>query len=631
MFAKLAAVLLHAKSGAIPAVLLLAAASALASATVANGVTPAPCTAVSLSPSPASPQVTGTTVLWTASATGCAAPQFRFMVFHSSTGWIVGQDWSASPSFSWSTGSLVIGDYLVQVLAKAEVSGTTQALSPILTYTLTTGSTLTPCTAAAISPNLTSPQAVGTTVVWTATATGCATPQFRFMVWNASTGWVVGQDWSASPTFSWNTTSLATGNYFVQGWARAGTSGVFQAVSPDVGFTLMTASTAPCTAASLSPNPTSPQAVGTTVLWTASATGCSTPQFRFMVWNSSTGWVVGQDWSTSPTFSWTTGSLAAGNYFVQAWARAGTSGAFQAVSPDVGFTLTTASTAPCTAVSLSANPASPRASGTTILWTASATGCTTPQFRFMVWNGTSWTLGQEWSTSPTFSWNTTGLAAGNYIVLAWARAGTSGDFQAVSPDVAFTLTAATTPPPSACKDEAAAIAFQVQRVNGAFTGFHTDLVKLRGLRDAAVLEKADRTLKAIRQGATKAIHATATAACKKDDDENDDENDGDHNDGEHNDNHDRSGVEAMVKTLSFVDEISSDEANDGHGQHLGITFTGTASAIADQAIAAMQVAFDAAKNAPVKTPKPTPTPKVESKGAKVSPTKSPDHNGQHRD
>ena len=149
MLAKLAAVLLHAKSGAIPAVLLLAAASALASATVANGVTPAPCTAVSLSPSPASPQVTGTTVLWTASATGCTAPQFRFMVFHSSTGWIVGQDWSASPSFSWSTGSLVIGDYLVQVLAKAEVSGTTQALSPILTYTLTTGSTLTPCTAAA--------------------------------------------------------------------------------------------------------------------------------------------------------------------------------------------------------------------------------------------------------------------------------------------------------------------------------------------------------------------------------------------------------------------------------------------------------------------------------------------------
>jgi hypothetical protein len=153
-------------------------------------------------------------------------------------------------------------------------------------------------------------------------------------------------------------------------------------------------------------------------------------------------------------------------------------------------------------------------------------------------------------------------------------------------------------------------------------------MKLRGLRDAAVLEKADRTLKAIRQGATKAIHATATAACKKDDDENDDE---DENDGEHNNDHDRSGVEATVTTLSFVDEISTDEENDGHGQHLGITFTGTASAIADQAIAAMQIAFDTAKNAPVKTPKPTPTPRVESKGAKVSPTKSPDHTGQHRD
>jgi hypothetical protein len=373
--------------------------------------------------------------------------------------------------------------------------------------------------------------------------------------------------------------------------------------------------------------------VGTTVVWTATATGCATPQFRFMVFNSSTGWVVGQDWSTSPTFSWITSSLAAGNYVVEAWARAGTSGAFQAVSPDIAFTLTTAATAPCTAVSLSANPASPQASGTTILWTASATGCATPQFRFMVWNGTSWTLGQEWSTSPTFSWNTTGLAAGNYIVLAWARAGTSGDFQAVSPDVAFTLTAATTPPPSACNDEAAAIAFQVQRVNGAFTGFHTDLMKLRGLRDEDVLEKADHTLKAIRRAADKAIHATATAACRKhedDENEDEDENDGDHNDGEHN-NNDKSGVESMVTMLSFVDEISNDEENDGHGQHLGITFSGTASAIADQAIAAMQVAFDTAKNSPVKTPKPTRTPKVESKGAKVSPTKSHDHNGEHRD
>jgi hypothetical protein len=630
MLAKLAAVLLHAKSGAIPAVLLLAATSALVGASVANGVTPSPCTAVSLVPGVASPQAVGTTVGWTAGATSCTSPQFRFLVWNASTGWTVGQEWSTTATFSWNTSSLAAGSYLVEAWARSGTSGTLEAQSPDIPFALTIAATA-PCTGVGLSPNPASPQASGTTVLWTASATGCTTPQFRFMVWNG-TSWSVGQEWGATATFSWNTSGLTAGSYLVEAWARSGTSGTLQAQSPDVGYALTTTAGS-CTSVSLSPSPASPQASGTTVLWTAAATGCTVPQFRFMVWIASTGWTVGQEWSASPTFSWNTSGLAAGSYLVEAWARSGTSGTLQAQSPDIAFTLTTASTAPCTAVSLSANPVSPQASGTTILWTASATGCTTPQFRFMVWNGTSWTLGQEWSTSPTFSWNTTGLAAGNYLVLAWARAGTSGDFQAVSPDVAFTLTAATTPPPSACKDEAAAIASQVQRVNGAFTGFHTDLMKLRGLRDAAVLATADHTLKAIRQAADKAIHATATAACKKNDNENDDEddNDGDHNDGEHNNNHDTSGVEATMTILSVVDETSNVDENDGHGQNLGITFTGTASAIADQAIAAMQVAFDTAKNSPVKTPKPTPTPRVESKGAKVSPTKSPDHNGQHRD
>jgi hypothetical protein len=50
-----------------------------------------------------------------------------------------------------------------------------------------------------------------------------------------------------------------------------------------------------------------------------------------------------------------------------------------------------------------------------------------------------WSIAQDWSTSSTFSWDTTGRAAGDYLAEAWARSGTTGDMQAQSTDVVYTL------------------------------------------------------------------------------------------------------------------------------------------------------------------------------------------------
>jgi len=141
---------------------------------------------------------------------------------------------------------------------------------------------------------------------------------------------------------------------------------------------------------------------------------------------------------------------------------------------------------------------------------------------------------------------------------------------------------------SACTDEAKALAFQVQRVDTAFKGFHTDLMKLRGQRSVADIEKADVMLKSIRQAAVKAIHATMTPSCaKKDDDEDETES------------HD-----AVAPTTSLNSDRERDEDNDNdHAKTkpAPMTFTGDATSIADQAVAAMQVAFDTAKNAAAST------------------------------
>ena len=170
------------------------------------------------------------------------------------------------------------------------------------------------------------------------------------------------------------------------------------------------------------------------------------------------------------------------------------------------------------------------------------------------------------------------------------------------------------PSSSACADQAKALAFQVQRVDTAFKGFHTDLMKLRGTRSVADIEKADVMLKVIRQAAVKAIHKTFAQSCKKDDDEDESAETEDHD-------------AAPATTLSLLgDRKKHDEDNDNDSDHhktkpAPMTFTGDATSIADQAIAAMQVAFDTAKNAAASTPRPRPSHSPE-------PSRSPKH-GDH--
>jgi hypothetical protein len=199
-----------------------------------------------------------------------------------------------------------------------------------------------------------------------------------------------------------------------------------------------------------------------------------------------------------------------------------------------------------------------------------------------------------------------------------------------SPTASPSATASATPSsspstaPSACSDEVKALALQVQRVNSAYVDFNKQLAALRGERDRATLAKADLTLQLVRRAAVKAIHATATVSCNKhdhDEDENDDRNSGwqgGHNwgdqDEDENDN-DKGAAESVITLLSFSLETTNVESNDGKDKDkdkVGITFTGTAESIATQAIAAMQAAFDTAKNAPAVTPKPEKTKKPEA-------------------
>ena len=144
-------------------------------------------------------------------------------------------------------------------------------------------------------------------------------------------------------------------------------------------------------------------------------------------------------YSTSARSTWSTSGLAAGTYRYSVWARdASSSATYDAYFPGVAYTVYS----PCTSVSASATPTSSAPKGTTVTITSSASGCPNPQYEFWILPpGDSWTVVRGYSASSSFSWNTGGLAAGNYRYSVWVRdVGSGAAYDTYVPGTAYTLT-----------------------------------------------------------------------------------------------------------------------------------------------------------------------------------------------
>ena len=79
---------------------------------------------------------------------------------------------------------------------------------------------------------------------------------------------------------------------------------------------------APCTNATASPNPASPQTVGTPVTINASSSACATPQYEFweLAPGGQSGWTIVQPYSASTSYAWNT-SQGPGVYQFEVWVR----------------------------------------------------------------------------------------------------------------------------------------------------------------------------------------------------------------------------------------------------------------------------------------------------------------------
>jgi hypothetical protein len=272
-----------------------------------------------------------------------------------------------------------------------------------------------PCTSATLAATTPSPQAPGTTITFIPSSTGCTNPQYEFYVqYPNSTAWLIAQPYG-STRWLWPTAGRAIGVWGVGLWARQAGSTRSHDTYWLGTFTL---SVQTCTAAAMSTVTTSPQPPGGTISFTASAVRCPGAQFRFWMLPPGGAWTSMQDFG-GDTWTWTTTGLATGTYQLGVWAR-------EPGSPKshdaIGFTTFVLGTAGCVTAGLSPSVSTPQPPGTSITFTASSSTCNTPHYQFWLMPpGGGWLIKLPFGPSTTWTWNTTGYAAGTYQVGVWVK------------------------------------------------------------------------------------------------------------------------------------------------------------------------------------------------------------------
>lgn len=381
------------------------------------------CSGVLLAASPTSPAALNTTVTLTASGATCAGgetPEYRFFAINGAGAVIAIRAYATGAVATWNTTGLPSGSYQLYVYVRAVGSGANyQAIGYGPAYKL--GNVCN--TVSVVSSTPTPPQAIGTMVGLSSTATCTGgTAEYRYLYKgpadaaykyiNAGTGTfgVAGQ--------TWNTAGLAAGSYSVIVQTRAVGNTAVEAT----GYGTYQLGSV-CTNAGGSASPPSPQLPGQVITLTGTAT-CASPQFRFSYrLFGSTTWVQinGAAYGAASQM-WNTTGRANGLYEILVEARqTGNTG-----SNDSSFIMNYTLGNACSTVTLGVSPASPASPGVLVGLTGAATcsGGATPEYKFSYQAPGSSVLTQiqAYSTTATATWNTTGLALGNYTLWVQSRA-----------------------------------------------------------------------------------------------------------------------------------------------------------------------------------------------------------------
>jgi hypothetical protein len=268
-----------------------------------------------------------------------------------------------------------------------------------------------------ISASTPFPAVTGTPIRFTARVKGGMSGpiQYQFWLYSTTKGWRSLQPYSSTEILTWIPTWSDVGDFAVQVWARSnnwtasydaylGTS-IFQVQQGTLRFTTPTLF---------------PAAVGAPVTWRNDVPDqTASMEYERWVYSTASGlWSRVQNYTTQKTFTWT--PLVTGTYQVRARARhVGSTTAFET---QIITDLLSITSGPAQMVSLVSDIALPATAGTTVTWTAAATGGTGPlEYQFWRLDAGHWTMVQGYSAQNTYGWITTAADLGQHAVQVRVR------------------------------------------------------------------------------------------------------------------------------------------------------------------------------------------------------------------
>ena len=284
-----------------------------------------PVSSVAVVADKAAPQVTNTTITFTATPAGGTTPAlYKWAVWEGST-WTTVGGWTSSQKFTW-TPDLANSNYRIRVWVKAGVNTADQAEASVeqgFAITAPAPPARAPVSSVTLVADKAAPEVTNTTITFTATPAGGTAPAlYKWAVWEGSTWTTVG-GWTSSQKFSWMP-DLANPNYRIRVWAKASTNTADLAeASAEQGFAITAPAPparAPVSSVALVADKAAPQVTNTTITFTATPSGGTAPAlYKWFVSDGSTWKKVG-GWTSSQRFTWTPG-VATANHRIRVWVK----------------------------------------------------------------------------------------------------------------------------------------------------------------------------------------------------------------------------------------------------------------------------------------------------------------------
>ncbi|MEO8293779.1 MAG: DUF1800 family protein, partial [Actinomycetota bacterium] len=259
------------------------------------------------------------------------------------------------------------------------------------------------------------PKPYGTPITWTASASGGTAP-LQYQFWRLDGGvWNIVKPYSTSNTFSWTPAATDVGQHDVSVWVRSAGSVAPWDAWKDTGLFNITAL---ATVTNIVASPTLPKPAGTSITFTATATGPAGLQYRFYRLDG-TAWVLVRDWAVGNTYTWATVQGDIGTHNISVWVKTPTTvAAYESYRLFGNFLIQ----GPATITSLVSSPVLPRAVNTAITFTCNATGIPGPlEYKFLRLDAGIWNLVRDYTTTKTWAWTPTAAQIGQHSLACWTR------------------------------------------------------------------------------------------------------------------------------------------------------------------------------------------------------------------